>query len=542
MVQDAGYKGIAGSTKNRNYLTTLLTDSPPRHNREIATIRYFRIVPSRRAPARLFCARSFVKRSFINSFSPKKLAYVRIFAYLCSRFNLFLLAHEKEQDKKESKHKRKKDMEGKEQKNGLKNESKELKQKVEQVEQLLKEHKLLEALEILEPWAKETYKNQDTKDALEQFRQECKEASDLLQTGDNPEAKEALNKVTHSLYLLLDTLHVCSRLAEGSATVHKSFDRNNIDEIYQYFNDFLSPNDEVLDWLKDAARKEKEAHKTHMALLGMSHALKECFWEKSLFALMECIDSPVESISRHSAELVMEAMIYNDSRVRCYSELQEAFKKVIEKHGDGMWEDFIWHCQAVHDRYFGIGEPENEKLDPDNLPEEFFQIMEETGLTKEELLEEIPRDEEGYAQMHSVLNHLHGSWVAEAFIPYDEAKEDSDEKALPDSREGMLFYMTLSIGRGELLWADINQAEKWLKHQLEDEHSKNPLDYLHAGHLALHKGNKQKAMEFYRQAFDLSTNKPFLHDMFRCEKSQMVRVYNFDESLLNEVERQIDNL
>lgn len=33
VVQDAGYKGIAGSTKNRNYLTTLLTDSPPRHNR-----------------------------------------------------------------------------------------------------------------------------------------------------------------------------------------------------------------------------------------------------------------------------------------------------------------------------------------------------------------------------------------------------------------------------------------------------------------------------------------------------------------------------
>ena len=33
VVQDAGYKGIAGSTKNRNSLTTLLTDSPPRHNR-----------------------------------------------------------------------------------------------------------------------------------------------------------------------------------------------------------------------------------------------------------------------------------------------------------------------------------------------------------------------------------------------------------------------------------------------------------------------------------------------------------------------------
>ncbi|MBQ5460090.1 MAG: hypothetical protein IIT59_06235 [Rhodocyclaceae bacterium] len=196
----------------------------------------------------------------------------------------------------------------------------------------------------------------------------------------------------------------------------------------------------------------------------------------------------------------------------------------------------------VHDRYFGIGEPEHEELDPDNLPEEFFKIMEETGMTKEELLQEIPRDEEGYAQMHTVLNHLHGSWVADAFIPYDEDKADSDDKALPDSREGMLFYMTLYIGRGEFLWADMDQAESWLKRQLEEQHTENPLDYLHAGHLALHKGDKEKAMDYYRQAFDLSTNKPFLHDMFRFEKREMVRMYDFDESALNEVEEQIKDL
>lgn len=68
------------------------------------------------------------------------------------------------------------------------------------------------------------------------------------------------------------------------------------------------------------------------------------------------------------------------------------------------------------------------------------------------------------------------------------------------------------------------------------------LDYLHAGHLALHKGNKEKAMDYYRQAFDLSTNKPFLHDMFRFEKREMVRMYDFDESALNEVEEQIKDL
>ena len=33
------------------------------------------------------------------NFRPRKLAYLRIFAYLCGRFNLFLLAHEKEQAK-----------------------------------------------------------------------------------------------------------------------------------------------------------------------------------------------------------------------------------------------------------------------------------------------------------------------------------------------------------------------------------------------------------------------------------------------------------
>jgi len=37
-------------------------------------------------------------RGNIN-FLPQKLAYVRIFAYLCGRFNLFLLAYEKEQAK-----------------------------------------------------------------------------------------------------------------------------------------------------------------------------------------------------------------------------------------------------------------------------------------------------------------------------------------------------------------------------------------------------------------------------------------------------------
>ena len=106
----------------------------------------------------------------------------------------------------------------------------------------------------------------------------------------------------------------------------------------------------------------------------------------------------------------------------------------------------------------------------------------------------------------------------------------------------MLFYMTLYIGRGEFLWADMDQAERWLKRQLEEQHTENPLDYLHAGHLALHKGDKEKAMDYYRQAFDLSTNKPFLHDMFRFEKREMVRMYDFDESALNEVEEQIKDL
>ena len=151
-----------------------------------------------------------------------------------------------------------------EQTKGLKNESAELKQQVEQVEKLLKAHKLLEALEIVEPWAKETYKNQDTNATLEQLRQECKEVCDLLQSGDSEKAKEAVNKVTHSLYLLLDTLHVVCRVQEGSSAAYKTFDRDNIDEIYGYFSDFLIPDDEALDWLKKVARCEKEAPKAHM--------------------------------------------------------------------------------------------------------------------------------------------------------------------------------------------------------------------------------------------------------------------------------------
>lgn len=320
---------------------------------------------------------------------------------------------------------------------------------------------------------------------------------------------------------------------------NKTFNRDDINDIYDFFFTCPKPDKESLDWLKETARNEEDASKALMAIMGINHSLEGTFSPDSLLAVIECIDAPVELVAHCAMGTVMDNMIWHDSQVRCHPELQEAFMKAKEKHGEKIWEEFIHHCHAVHDRYFGINVPEQEDIDPDNLPEEFYQLMEETGMTKEELLEEMPRDEEGYARMHNVLNHLQGSWIAEVFIPYEEDKEDSDEKVLPDSPEGMLFYMGLYIGRGEFLWADMEQAERWLKRQIEEEHTKNPLDYLHAGHLALYKGDKEKAMDYYHQAYDLSTNKPFLKDMFLFEKKYLVTNYDFDENDLNQAETQL---
>ena len=143
--------------------------------------------------------------------------------------------------------------------------------------------------------------------------------------------------------------------------------------------------------------------------------------------------------------------------------------------------------------------------------------------------------------MHKVLDRLGGSWVMETILPMPEPDEieDDDTPASPESREGKLCYMFTYIGRVEFLLEEPEKAEHWLTHQIEEEHTKNPLDYLHFGHIMMIKGDRAKAMDYYRKALEMFGDKDYFFERLEFEKRYMKEYHVADDAQFKEIEDQL---
>ena len=417
-----------------------------------------------------------------------------------------------------------------------KEESPELKARVEQVENALKERKIDEALAVLEPWMKEIDPKETAKKAFDQLREDYQEDLAAWQADENQENDDKLNELTHTAYVALDTLHVMTRIKEK--VTHPAVSPNHRDwlEMYAYFEQMPIPDEKELKWFRKKALDPK-AEAFGMVVRAMQSSLLECFWEPSIQAIIDAIDSPVEKVSRYCSIAAIALMIYYNERLHAYPELRKAFEQAVEKHGDDMWDAFTTACYETHERYFQLDEPT--ELDLSKIPEKFLKVLKRLGLDPMQMWKERDRDERGYRMMHKVLDRLGGSWAMNTILPMPENEEDMEDDGTPvsvESREGKLCYMFIEIGRVEFLLDEIHKAESWLKRQIEEEHTPNPLDYLHFGHVMMAKGDREKGMDYYRKALEMFGDKEYFFDRLNFEKRYMKEYQVADDAQFQEIE------
>lgn len=423
-----------------------------------------------------------------------------------------------------------------------KEESPELKARVAQVEKALKERNIEEALVVLEPWVQEFGHDENLKKAIAQLREDYKEALAQWQADKNPEADSILNNLTHSTYKALDIMHAFARIDEEVVSPNVSPNHRDMLAMYAYFEQMPLPQEKELEWFHKKARDPK-AVIMDMIVHTLEKSLSECFWEPSLMAIIEEIDSPVRRVARSCATAAISLLITYNDRLPVYPELREAFEKAVEKHGDEMWDAFTTSCFNTHQIYFGIDMPDMK--DMSLVPKALMKILQRIGLDIEKGLKEHARDDEGYREMHRLLDHIHGTWVLNTILPQPENWDETQDDGTPlpaDSREGKLCYTFIEIGRVEFLLDEPEKAERWLTHRIEEEHTPNPLDYLHFGHVMIIKGEREKGMDYYRKALEMSGDKEFFFERLQYEKRFMKEYHVADEAQYNEIEDQLRRL
>ena len=407
-----------------------------------------------------------------------------------------------------------------------------------QVEKALEDRNFEAALDLLEPWAIEVYNNDGSRELVKKLRDEYADVCARAER-EKEEAENIRNEYTGVLYTFMDLLHGMSRCQEGVSTPLHKPNHDDPAEVFLYFKKFPIADDEELQWFREQVRSPK-ATGLDIIAHGMGESLLDCFWFSTLEALIEGIDSPDESISQHCSVAAMSAMFYYNRRLSAYPDICEAFEKAVEKHGDEMLDAFVAHCFSIHECYFGINMPEN--IDFSNMPEFIKKEMAADGFDPEEAWKEMPRNQESYLQMHKVLDCMIGSWAMHILLQQESEGEDSDKMVSPDSRVGKLCYMFMQIGRPEFLLPEPDKVEDWLTQQIDDEHSLNPRDFLHFGHLYMRKGDKEKAMEYYRRALELCPDRENFFDILRYEK-RYLKAYGYGEpSQFDAIEEELRTL
>lgn len=396
------------------------------------------------------------------------------------------------------------------------------------IERALGECMIEHAMVVVRSWLAELGENNPYMEAYRSIEEQYNAFFTTWLNADDPSADEKLNTLTGETYQLVDAVYAAIRLKRGLSPDMHGFNHELPQSVMHYFANCVQFKEEDLDWFHEVLNDSSRAGIALMAVSSLAKNLRDCFSLSAMLALIDGINAENEVVADQCMANVLILMIHYDIRMDFFPEIQAAFASAVVEQGDEGDHVFEVMCALVRSAYAKM--TENKPLDGvgvDDLPDELRNVLEMTGMTDEihQVVAFLPESEFEY--MQGLMHIFPDSWLYSALIEGNE------------ERMRTIAYIYLSVGKMDMMWNAIDEAEQWLVRRLRKGKGR-AIDYINYGHCVWLKGDRMMAFENYRQARQMcKSSKEFLA-LFRPDRRQLVdrgvpleHVYLIEDQLIN---------
>ena len=392
------------------------------------------------------------------------------------------------------------------------------------IERALGERMVRHALIILRSWLIELGENNPYEARFADINERYQSVFANFLTSDAADREEQLDILTGETYRLVDDVYASIRLRRGLSPEMHGFNGQNPQSIMHYWSHCVHFTEEDLIWFIDIVNDSNRSALALMAVSSLSKNLRECFSEPAILALIEGISSTNTVVAEQCLANVMLLLAHYDVRVDFFPDIQNNFVEAIGE-GDSAFEVL---CAMIRSTKMSLRDmlAKNE-LSYDDLPQELRDLL---SMTNSEgdingIASWVPGSEQEY--LSGLIQILPDTWLYSVLIG-DDAR-----------RLQAIQMMYLSIGKMDLMWDNLDAAERFLVHQLRGDKA-TAMDYINYGHCLMMRGDRMMAYESYRQAREMCKSSKEFFNLFRPDRRQLVDhgvpieyVYLIEDQLLS---------
>ena len=395
------------------------------------------------------------------------------------------------------------------------------------IERALGERMIEHALVIVRSWLNELGENNPYEEAAARIHASYEELfSEWLSVG-NEDTDMRLNRLTGETYQLVDAVYAALRVKRGMSPDMHGFNHEMPQSVLHYFANCVQFRQEDFEWLRELFGDDSRPAITLMAVGALAKNMRECFNIDAFLTLIEGMNAAVDMVSDQCIASVFMLLIHYDIRIDFFEQLQEAFFEALAEQEDEGEHAFEVLCAVISSSRRPDGEGKG-KVTFSQLPEELQELIEESGMKGQmnTITAWLPESEQEYVQ--GLVELLPDTWLYEVLV------EDNPARA------AFIAQLYLSIGRMDLMWDNIDVAERWLVKQLR-KGSAGPMDYINYAHCLLLRGDRMMAYEYYRQARQLCKGPKEFFNLFRPDRRALVdhgipveQIYLLEDRLINQ--------
>ena len=376
-------------------------------------------------------------------------------------------------------------------------------------ERALGERMIEHALVIVRSWLNELGENNRFEEAYNRIRASYEELFAEWLNVETDVTDVQLNALTGETYQLVDAAYAAIRVKRGLSPDMHGFNPDHPQSLIHYFSNNVQLRPEDINWLLNALQDGNQVSNALMAVAALAKNLRECFHLDAILALVEGINAENELVADQCLASTITLLAQYDIRMDFLEHLRDAFLEAIYMQSENAEHAFIVLCALIlSTRGLAGDESGVEKMEYDQLPEELRDLIESTGIKKNiQSISALPEAEREY--MQSLVDMLPDTWVYDVLVTGDEEREQRVAK------------LYLSLGRMDLSWNRLDEAEEWLIQRLR-KGGASVLDYINYAHCQLLKGDRMMAFEYYRQARQMCKSAKEFFNLFRPDRRALV--------------------
>ena len=397
-----------------------------------------------------------------------------------------------------------------------------IEEQMNMVERALGERMINHALVVARSWMNELGVDAETEAVYGAIFEEYDALFDgwLVMAGTDQDTR--LDNLTSRSYRLLDDLYIRMRLKRGLSPQMQAFNGDNPQSVMHYFSSCVQLTQRDIDWFHAVIDDSSRSSLALMAIASLAKNLREIFSITALQLLIDGVEPVNHMVGEQSLANLLVIFAHYDVRIDFFPDLQDAF---IEAIGDGE-RAFEIFCALIRSAETSLRDlMARNELSYDELPDELKDLLSATGTHDISGISAwMPATEKEY--MSGIIQMLPETWIYSVLVGEDVERQ----------RTVKLVY--LGTGRMDLMWDDIEMAERWLVHRLRGDKA-TTMDYINYGHCLLLKGDRMMAFENYRTARMMCKNAKTFLNLFRPDRHMLVekgvpieQVYLIEDQLL----------